>query len=617
MRFTHFTVCNFKGIEEVNVSLSPQGAGIFTMIGLNESGKTTILEALNSFDFTENKHSVLYGGKEIRTKDRVNFIPKHKKANFTGMISIVGSLSMTHDEREMLAANVEKITGSKVDRESIPLTLELRRRFEFQSSDYKQAHAGIPVILLVKRKRGRKFVQAMGDELEWKTFADKFLSMVPEILYFPTFLFSQPERIFLFPKDNSSETQINKIYRQIFESVAADLSSPLDLQEHVALRVLSDVLTADKREQLDAALNDLSANLTQTIFEGWTKVFGRGLEGREVVLRSGVDDVSDTKVAFIEIFLREGGQTFRLSERSTGFRWFFSFVIFTMFRGTPNRASTLFLLDEPASNLHARAQGQLIESFRRIASEGNEILYTTHSHYMVNPDWLDQAFIVYNSSVDYEEEIRSSSLRRPLPTSVCISKYRTFVGENPDKLTYFQPVLDSLQIAPSRIDLVRPSILTEGKSDYLILKFGISQSLSKVGASIVPTRGATGMDELIGIFKGWGIPFIVMLDDDREGKLAAKKYFNEWHLQEDQVFTLANVSNKLKEKDIRGFLDTTDEVAISTHFSISTKPTKSQVQLFFSEMLAQNKQVILSEHFRECIDQFVQLTEAALKRIKT
>ncbi|MEI9910983.1 MAG: AAA family ATPase [Bacteroidota bacterium] len=51
MKFTEFKIKNFKGIEDVTVNLdkSPD-ANIYTLVGLNESGKTTILEAINFFN---------------------------------------------------------------------------------------------------------------------------------------------------------------------------------------------------------------------------------------------------------------------------------------------------------------------------------------------------------------------------------------------------------------------------------------------------------------------------------------------------------------------------------------------------------------------------------------
>lgn len=50
MKHTFFEIQNFKGIEHLRLELTtkPQN-NVFTLVGLNESGKTTILEALNFF----------------------------------------------------------------------------------------------------------------------------------------------------------------------------------------------------------------------------------------------------------------------------------------------------------------------------------------------------------------------------------------------------------------------------------------------------------------------------------------------------------------------------------------------------------------------------------------
>ena len=79
----------------------------------------------------------------------------------------------------------------------------------------------------------------------------------------------------------------------------------------------------------------------------------------------------------------------------------FAFMLFTQFRVA--RVSTrplLFLFDEPASNLHAAAQQKLINCFPEIAKGSHALAYTTHSHYMIEPKWLEQTFIVTDRADD-------------------------------------------------------------------------------------------------------------------------------------------------------------------------------------------------------------------------
>jgi hypothetical protein len=75
-----------------------------------------------------------------------------------------------------------------------------------------------------------------------------------------------------------------------------------------------------------------------------------------------------------------------LDERSRGFQWFFSFYI-TFFADTQGAGDAILLLDEPGLHLHAHSQADLLAHFER--DFGNQIVYTTHSPFMVPTHRLD------------------------------------------------------------------------------------------------------------------------------------------------------------------------------------------------------------------------------------
>jgi len=147
----------------------------------------------------------------------------------------------------------------------------------------------------------------------WKSFGTKFTELMPQILYFPTFMFNQPPRIY-WNLDN--EGDVNRLYREIIENVAQSLPRSLNIKTHIVDRIVNEetlaqkllaimLLAPDKQEQINAALSELSAHLTDTVFERWSRVFGGNFSGREIVLRLGIEEINAKPVVYVEFSLKD------------------------------------------------------------------------------------------------------------------------------------------------------------------------------------------------------------------------------------------------------------------------------------------------------------------------
>lgn len=622
MRYRSFKITNFRGIKSATVELSPAGAGIFTFIGLNESGKTTALEAISTFQIRGGDEQSLYRVKPTKA-DPATWMPKHDKATFTGEISVTATIEFGEGDKEACIREAEAASGAKINRDTVPDTFTVRRGYTFENGDQKDRINQWSLGLLAKKKGARKFTGVITGDVAWVRFSTAVAKRLPEIVYFPTFIFEQPERIILNPQDN--EENVDRLYRNIIENVGRSLDRPIEIETNIVDRIIKPEtpgesfagffsLSNNRKQQIDSAINQMSENLSDTIFGSWTKIFGNSVAGRQIILSPGVDKHPDgSPRVYLQISIKDGNQQYDIGERSLGFRWFFSFLLFTLYRNVATGTKkTLFLLDEPASNLHARAQMQLLDSFPRIASDGSMIMYSTHSHYMINPEWLDQAYIVSNSAIDYDEAENLSSGRR-LKTEISVQKYRNFVGSNPDKATYFQPVLDRLQIVPSRLDALRPCVLVEGKGDYLILQYGLFLTGNITDTySVVPTRGAEHFDELVGILLGWGVNFAMCFDDDTPGRRVCKDFQENWGIKKEKCFTLRSLDEELEGKSIESLLTSEDLNLISDHYTIKGKPTKSQIQLFFSEKLSLREELNLSSNFKSRVEAFDATVREAL-----
>lgn len=607
VRFKRFIVQNYKGIQRAVLEMRPGGANIFTLIGLNESGKSTMLEAIALFTSSENTE-LLYSGPD-KTGKHSEYIPKEKQANFTGRINITAVADFEPGEKDGIIQSIESRYSCKIRTGDVKDEITYTRYFSYEESVNVSTGNEVTLFFSYKKAGGRKFIDADPKGDVWRALAAKIRESLPKIVFFPTFIFNFPNKILLNPPVD--EDPVNKIYRQVVEDIGASTPAKINVQEHVVKKILAELQSASptesafamssKQREVSAALEQMSFHVSKTVFSAWKIILGSGYVRKEIVLRPLTETAPDGKhKVYIQFALRESGSVYDLSERSLGFRWFFSFLLFTLYRSQGNlRGSTLYLLDEPASHLHPKAQMQLLESFPKISGSGNYIIYSTHSHYMINPAWLEQAFIVANSAIEKAEAQDETGFLAENPTRVTLEKYRKFVGDRPDKITYYQTVLDKLQYAPSLVDFSKKSIVVEGKGDYIILSYvAFVLGLSDNDIHFVPTRGASGMDEIIGLLMGWAVPFCVCLDADRAGETAKTRYRSDWGLPPEAVFTYADISSSLFGARLEDLLDTTDLQQIATHFGFSGVPAKGLIRDYYSEMLASKSTVPVSSKLK-------------------
>ena len=85
--------------------------------------------------------------------------------------------------------------------------------------------------------------------------------------------------------------------------------------------------------------------------------------------------------------------TTRITQRSNGFQWLFSFVALLEYVKSLE-SNAIFLLDEPGTSLHGTAQAELLKLIRAQANAKHQFVYTTHSPFMVDPDHLGEVRVV-------------------------------------------------------------------------------------------------------------------------------------------------------------------------------------------------------------------------------
>ncbi|MDP3615349.1 MAG: AAA family ATPase, partial [Rubrivivax sp.] len=213
-------------------------------------------------------------------------------------------------------------------------------------------------------------------------------------------------------------------------------------------------------------------------------------------------------VADIRIKNTNHKATLPLSERSAGFVWFFSFLAqFKQLKKTSGNGNAIILLDEPGLTLHGKAQGDLLRYIVERLLPDHQVIFTTHSPFMVPMDRLADVRIVEDVIIEHKG-------KRP---EVKGTKVRSDVLEvNDDTLFPLQGAL-GYEVTQS-LFIGANTWLVEGPSDILYLQV-LSQALAKrhreginLKWTLCPSGGIDKIAPFVRLFGGNRINVAVLSD---------------------------------------------------------------------------------------------------------
>lgn len=546
MQFTNFEIKNFKGIDKANINLKKSGGNVFTLIGLNESGKTTFLEAISFLIDTpdQEKHQPIFGESFSFLKDTSKLIPLKSFSNFNDPISVKATLSFPVEDKDRL----NKILATKYPDYQFEISggeFKIEKKLTFENSNLKKTEHLWTISISQKGKKERKFKEIGASSQMWQDIVKLIKEhFIPHIFYFPSFLFNFPKEIYLDSATLTGQDKIiNDYYKEILQDILHASDSKADLKTHILERLQKD----DDQETRMAKhlLSQMGAAFSKEFLKRWVEIFKQQTgDKKSIVIDYGKN--KDKNLFYLSFKLKDEPDEYFISERSLGFRWFFAFLLFTELRSQRlDEKNILFLLDEPASNLHSSAQQEILSSFERTTTKKNHtIVFSTHSHYLINPNWLENAFICQNKAIDYE--MREMDQYDSHKAQISITPYRQFVSQHSDKTTYFQPVLDVLEYRPCLLEYIPNAVIMEGKTDNYIINYFkeiIFNNEHTGDFSIVPgMNGCESLDGVVRLYLGWGKTFLVLLDGDKAGNIAYQKYKSDFLLSDEQIATLNSIN---------------------------------------------------------------------------
>lgn len=212
----------------------------------------------------------------------------------------------------------------------------------------------------------------------------------------------------------------------------------------------------------------------------------------------------------IDIMIKSTSGAYLLySERSNGFRWYVSIFIQLLYKikTSGKNNSYILLLDEPGVYLHANAQKELKNLLSELSKNNQQIIYTTHSPFMVDKDNLISIRALIKDDNGYTHIYNKITT---IPTTEK-SRYDTIT-----------PILHALGCNNSIYDLETSSsklnIITEGITDYCCLQ-GYYESINQqMEYNIIPANGANVVSAIASILFGWNCNFVILLDQDEKGR---------------------------------------------------------------------------------------------------
>lgn len=373
----------------------------------------------------------------------------------------------------------------------------------------------------------------------WNTYLEKSF---PQFLYFDEYY------------QMVGEVNIQKLKERQAQKKLEDSDHPMLAFIDLARLNLDQLMAPQNTQELKNKLNGASVYLSKKIFKYWTQNkhlsinfdIRPALAGDPEGMREGTnlwsfvyDDAHQAEV--------------RLGSRSRGFIWFFSFLAWFSQQQKSGKPLIL-LLDEPGLFLHASAQADLLNYIEKELMPHHQVVYTTHSPFMVDSKHFERVRIVRDKTMELQTGAD------PLPPEEEGTKVLADVLEA-DEGSLF-PLQGALAYDITQTLFVGPnSLLVEGVSDILFIDTmtGVLSRAGKTGLSdkwtLSPVGGADKVSTFVALMRGQkSLNIAVLIDTQKKDQQKIANLYKEKLLKKKQVLTFAEFT-KTAEADIEDMFD--------------------------------------------------------------
>ena len=313
----------------------------------------------------------------------------------------------------------------------------------------------------------------------------------------------------------------------------------------------------------------------------------------------------DTKLVFwvdgSELYFRikEDDWYYPLDTRSEGRRWHLSFYIKIIAQARKG-VDNIILIDEPGLYLHPKAQKDIFATLRE-CSKRNQVIYTTHSPYLIPANELEKVRLVVKEKKEGTKVMKITA-KADMET---LTPILTAIGDDIS--------------AGIRLDK-KNSIIVEGFSDYLWFKAFKKLLNIKEDLSFIPSVGADKIVYIASILMGWGVDPIVVLDNDKKGRdVGNKKLKKKLNMDDSRIIFVpmhkseGEIEDLFSEKDKMKYLK--DLIDVKKKNNSEKEKSKTIIAKEFLDKV--NKGEITKKDLdKETINNFSEVFNELLRIIK-
>jgi predicted ATP-dependent endonuclease of OLD family len=333
-------------------------------------------------------------------------------------------------------------------------------------------------------------------------------------VYLPRFL----EDMKIDPENPRIRT-INAMFKHVNLTAQeiADLARGAVAAARSANQQVTPEMIAQDQERMELRrikLNSASNDITKRFSEWW--------EQRRHNIRYDADG------DFFRIWVaddRRPGIDIELEGRSAGFQWFFSFYLVFLVESEEGHKDAVLLLDEPGLHLHPTAQQELISFFEEI-SKRNQLLYSTHSPFLIDGEHIERVRPVTEDDTGHSR-ISNDSWPR-------------------DRDTIFPLQAAAGYAMVKGLFRHKKNVLVEGMSEYFylnalsILCRAKGKTALAEDAYVTPCGGTKLVGHLASLFLGQQVRPLILLDADDAGRVRRDALMKELYVGREKAILMLN-----------------------------------------------------------------------------